>query len=104
MAADTAGRLFQMFDTNDSLFTGELFTLCKVPDSSNQDSSPTTNTPCMTAADCTAGEVCQVVDSIKCKGGENNGQGCMTNSDCSGGTCFIPPGQERKLRRASPSE
>jgi hypothetical protein len=96
ITSDRADQVFQMFDTNDTLFTGELFKLCK-QGAANQ------NSACVTDADCDGGS-CQVVQSIKCDGGGNDGAGCMSGADCPGGFCNIPPGQAKKLGLASPSD
>ena len=94
--SNRADRLFQLFDANDSLFTGELFNLCK-GGAVNQ------NCPCVTDADCDGG-FCQTLSSINCQGGANAGQACMSDADCPMGTCNIPPGQAKKLNLASPDD
>ena len=96
VSSDDAGRVFSMFDRNDSLFSSEAFKLCK-GGADNQ------NTPCVTDADCLGG-YCQTLQSIKCQGGGNNEGSCMSDADCPGGTCNIPPGQAKKLFAASPSD
>ena len=95
ISGDKANRVFQMFDANDTLFTGELFKTCQQGDGEPRQ--------CVTDADCTGG-TCNVVSSIQCKGGANAGDLCMSDGDCPGGTCKIPPGQAKKLDLASPSD
>jgi hypothetical protein len=96
ISSDKAGRVFQMFDANDTLFTGELFKTCQ---QGNGEPGQ-----CLTDADCAPGQPCTVVESIKCKGGSNADALCMSDGDCPGGTCRIPPGQAKKLNLASPSD
>jgi hypothetical protein len=96
VAADTAGRLFQMFDSNDALFAGELFKTCQTGDGEPHQ--------CITDSDCAPGHPCTVVQSIKCHSGPNDGLPCMTPGDCPMGVCNIPPGQQRKLDPASPDD
>ncbi len=96
VAADTAGRLFQMFDPNDALFAGELFKTCQTGDGEPHQ--------CITDADCAPGHPCTVVQSIKCHNGPNDGAPCMNDGDCPMGMCKIPPGQQRKLDPASPDD
>jgi hypothetical protein len=95
VTGDKANRVFQLFNANDSLFTGELFKTCQ-----QGDGEPS---QCITDADCTGG-TCSVVSSIQCKGGSNAGALCMSDGDCPGGNCKIPPGQLKKLDIASPSD
>jgi len=92
---ETAGQLFQLFDRNDTLFTGELFRTCQQGDGEPQQ--------CITDADCKSG-TCRAVSSIKCQSGPNHGDGCMSDADCPMGTCNIPPGQAKKLDPASPDD
>jgi hypothetical protein len=89
-----AGQVFQLFDRSDSLFSDELFKLCK-GGAVNQ------NTPCVTDSDCIGG-FCQVLQSIKCDGGSQADELCMSDADCPDSFCRIPPGQARKLRVSSP--
>ncbi len=99
VAGDRADRVFQMFDANDTLFTGELFKVC-------HGTRPTNGEPsiCLTDADCAPGVKCRVVGSIKCKGGANDKDLCTSDTDCPGGVCKIPFGQLKKLKLASPSD
>jgi len=92
---ETADHLFQMFDRNDTLFTGELFRTCQQGDGEPQQ--------CVTDADCKSG-TCRVVNAIKCQSGPNHGGACMSDADCPMGTCNIPPGQAKKLDTASPDD
>jgi hypothetical protein len=94
-----AGRIFRMFDRNDSLFSSELYKVCNV-----QGDGTGEPRPCVTDSDCEGGGKCKVVVSIKCKGGANDNVGCMSDADCPGGTCQIPPGQAKKIFFASPSD
>ena len=96
VSGQKAGQIFQMFDANETLFTGELYKLCK-GGAANQ------NSPCVTDADCDGG-YCQTLNSIKCYGGSSDGTLCMSDADCPGGYCNIPPGQAKKLGIASPSD
>ena len=96
VSGDKADRVFQMFDRNDTLFTGELYKTCQTGSGEPHQ--------CITDADCAPGHPCTVVDSIQCKGGSNAGSGCMGDGDCPGGFCKIPPGQLKKLDTASPSD
>lgn len=96
VSGDKAGRVFQMFDTNDTLFTGELFRTCQQGDGEPGQ--------CLTDADCAPGHKCKLVNSIKCAGGDHDGSLCVSNADCPGGTCNIPPGQKKKLDLASPTD
>jgi hypothetical protein len=95
ISSGKAGQVFQMFDANDTLFTGELFKTCQQGDGEPHQ--------CITDADCTGG-TCDVVSSIQCKGGSSAGSLCMSDGDCPGGTCKIPPGQAKKLDLASPND
>ena len=100
VASDKADRVFQMFDANDTLFTGELFKVCHGPRPDNGEPST-----CLTDADCDSGVKCRVVRSIKCDDqSSNHGEPCTSNMDCPGGTCQIPEGQLKKLKLASPSD
>jgi hypothetical protein len=96
VADESADRLFELFDRKDSMFSAEIFRLCK-GGASDQ------NTPCVTDADCDGG-FCQELQSIKCVAGPNDGQMCMSNADCPMGHCNIPPGQLKKLNPASPDD
>lgn len=96
VATDTAGRLFQMFDRNDALFAGEFFKTCQTGDGEPRQ--------CINDADCASGHRCKLVNSIKCHNGPNDGAACMTDADCPMGMCKVPPGQQRKLDRASPDD
>jgi len=96
ISSEKADQVFQMFDRNDTLFTGELFKTCQQGDGEPHE--------CVTDADCKDGHPCKVVESIKCSGGSNHGNGCMGDGDCPDGTCTIPPGQARKLDIVSPSD
>ena len=96
VADQDADRLFVLFDRNDSLFSSELFKLCK-GGAVNQ------NTPCLVDSDCDGG-FCQELQSIRCQDGPNDGDTCTVNADCPDGSCKIPPGQAKKLDRASPSD
>ena len=89
-----AGQVFQLFDRSDSLFSDELFKLCK-GGAANQ------NDPCVTDKDCIGG-FCRVLQSIKCDGGVNVDQLCTSDADCPDSFCRIPPGQAKKLDLASP--
>jgi hypothetical protein len=99
MGEQDAGRVFRMFDRNDSLFSSELYKLCNVAGDGTDEPRP-----CVTDADCEGGSKCKVVVSIKCDGGTNNNMGCMSDADCPGGTCRIPPGQAKKIFIASPDD
>jgi hypothetical protein len=99
MDEQDAGRVFRMFDRNDSLFSSELYKLCNVAGDGTDEPRP-----CVTDADCEGGSKCKVVVSIKCDGGTNNNQGCMSDADCPGGYCRIPPGQAKKIFIASPDD
>ena len=96
VSMDGAERLFQMFDRNDSMFSGEIFRLCK-------GGGDAQNTPCFTDTECNGG-FCQDLPSVKCQSGPNEGQACMSNADCPMGLCNIPPGQAKKLNLASPDD
>lgn len=96
VTARTAEHLFQMFDSNDTLFAGELFKTCQQGSGEPRQ--------CITDADCAPGHSCTVVNSIKCQSGPNDGEFCESDADCPMGTCKIPPGQQRKLDPASPSD
>ena len=56
VGSDKAGRVFQMFDTNDTLFTGELIKLCHGPRPDNGEPSV-----CVTDADCPNGVKCRAL-------------------------------------------
>ena len=101
VGSEKADRVFQMFDTNDTLFSGEVFKLCRRDDGGT---GPQPVSTCVTDADCRGGGKCKVVQSIKCDGGASNGALCETSGDCPGGTCKLPHGQEKKLKLASPSD
>ncbi len=94
VTARSAKHLFQMFDSNDTLFGGELFKTCQQGSGEPRQ--------CITDADCAPGHSCTVVNSIKCHSGPNDGAFCESDADCPMGTCKIPPGQKRKLDPASP--
>ncbi len=100
VGSDKAGRVFQMFDTNDTLFTGELFKTRRVINGEPGDRISI----CVTDADCNAGAKCKVVQSIKCNGGANDGDLCAAPGDCPDGICNIPDGQLKKLKIASPDD
>ena len=109
VGADKAGRVFQLFDANDTLFTGELFKLCNNP--GNPPSGGNQVSISVTDDDCEAGGKCKVVSSIRCDirdADDNPGPGhndpCMGDGDCPGGFCNIPEGQLKKLKLASPSD
>ena len=95
ISSEKAGQVFQMFDRNDTLFTGELFKTCQQGDGEPHQ--------CITDADCRTGK-CKVVNSIMCKGGAEHGVLCTGDGDCPDGVCDIPPGQAKKLDLASPSD
>jgi hypothetical protein len=100
VSGDKADRVFQLFDANNSLFTGELYRTClqeTVPGKPNV-------RQCITDADCLAGHECKIVKSIKCEGGSSHGDLCMGDGDCPDGHCNIPPGQLKRLDIASPSD
>ena len=59
---------------------------------------------CVTDADCQGGGKCRTIQSIKCVGVMSAGDLRETNGDCPGGSCYVPPGQDKKLKRASPSD
>ena len=102
VGSDKAGHVFQMFDTNDTLFTGELFKLCRTAGDpvGGEDVSI-----CVTDADCQGGGKCRVVQSIKCNDlSTNHGELCTSDADCPGGGCNIPDGQLKKLKLASPDD
>ncbi len=102
VGSDKAGHVFQMFDTNDAVFSGEVFKLCRTVGDpvGGEDVSI-----CVTDADCQGNGKCRVVQSIKCDdGSENHGDPCETDADCPGGSCNIPEGQLKKLKLASPDD
>ncbi len=100
VGSDKADRVFQMFDANDTLFTGELFKVCHGPRPDNGEPST-----CVTDADCDGGVKCRVVQSIKCDDqSTNKGELCTSDADCPGGGCNIPDGQLKKLKLASPDD
>ncbi len=97
-----AGNVFQMFDTNDAVFSGEVFKLCRTVGGPVEGEDVSI---CVTDADCNAGAKCKVVQSIKCSGASDNpGTLCETDGDCPGGFCEIPDGQLKKLKLASPDD
>lgn len=93
ISSEKASQVFQMFDRNDTLFTGELFKTCQQGDGEPKQ--------CVSDSDCKTGK-CKVVNSIKCNGGSEDGTLCTSDGDCPDGSCTIPPGQARKLDVASP--
>jgi hypothetical protein len=92
VSSEKAGQVFQMFDRNDSLFSGEVFKVCSGGGSGTGEPHS-----CITDADCPGGGTCKTVESIKCKGGSLAGSACMSDAECPGGICSIPPGQLKKL-------
>jgi hypothetical protein len=106
VGSDKADRVFQMFDRNDTLFTGELFKVCSGPRRDGDESGQGEPSICVTDADCHGpGTKCRVIQSIKCDDtSPNQGELCESDADCLGGVCDIPDGQAKKLKRASPDD
>ena len=62
VGSDKAGRVFQMFDTNDTLFGSELFKVCRLIEPKDEDNDVG---PCTTDADCQGGGKCKVIQVVR---------------------------------------